>query len=105
MVPDKAPDKVLCSPVEGSQPMETLVLIDDTEAALWQKKKRCVNYYLGEKTKSQHYIIRAPEICFSGSCLDYASCSHFKFSLSAISIISMEVHTSLLITMALIAGR
>lgn len=39
MVPDKAPDKVLCSPVEGSQPMETLVLIDDTEAALWQKKK------------------------------------------------------------------
>lgn len=40
MVPDKAPDKVLCSPVEGSQPMETLVLIDDTEAALWQKIKK-----------------------------------------------------------------
>lgn len=37
---DKAPDKVLCSPVEGSQPMETLVLIDDTEAALWQNTKK-----------------------------------------------------------------
>lgn len=103
VVPDKAPDKVLCSPVEGSQPMQTLVLIDNTEVALWQKKMR--NYYLGGEKKSQHYIIRAPEICFSVSCLDYASCSHFQFSLSAVSIISMEVHTSLLITMAFIAGR